>query len=87
MEMTQHVYTPGARYDEFRNDFQNIFLSRLRLPSIVFVIVKNKFTSFFHGMYFYLPEIHQNQTLVTLSKSNRKYLSKLRFFLTSFSLV
>ena len=46
MEMTQHVYTPGARFDDFRNDFQNIFPSRLRLPSIVFVIVKNKFTSF-----------------------------------------
>ena len=47
MEITQHVYTSGARFDDFRKDFQNIFLSSLCSPSIVFVVVKNKFTSFF----------------------------------------
>ena len=38
--------TPGARFDDFRNDFQNIFLSRLRSPSVVFGIVKNNLPPF-----------------------------------------
>ena len=46
---------PGTRFNDFCNDLQKVFLSRLHLPSIVFVIVKNKFTPFFHCMYSYLP--------------------------------
>ena len=50
MEMTQGTRFDdfSARFDDFSNDFQNIFLGRLRSLSIVFVIVKNRFTSFFH---------------------------------------
>ena len=48
--------TPGARSDVFCNGFPKLFLGRLRLPLTVFVIVKNKFISFFHGMYSYLPQ-------------------------------
>ena len=33
--------TAGVHFDDFRNDFKNIFPSDLRSPSIVFVIVKN----------------------------------------------
>ena len=37
---------PGARFDAFRNGFQKILLSPLRLPSIVFVIVKKNLPPF-----------------------------------------
>ena len=47
---------PGTHFNDFRNDFKKIFLSHLRSPSIAFVIVKNKYTSFFHAMYSYLPQ-------------------------------